>query len=141
MSRLCFTLVMAAASAGFRCGALAQAESPQKLPYPVAESPPPAIYSIDPVSGAAGTALTIIGFSFTASNTVMFGDTPIQNVPIAWWAGVNCVQGKPECHPGINQALVVTVPVGVAPGRHDIYVRNTNGMSNAVTFAVLNRTP
>jgi len=92
------------------------AQASPHLPYPVTNFPSPTIYSIDPASGAAGTSFTIIGFSFTASNTVLFGGKSIPNVPIAWAAGINCVEGNPSCHSGINQALTVTVPSDATAG-------------------------
>jgi hypothetical protein len=92
------------------------------------------------VSGAAGASVAIIGFGFSTKNTVHFGGQTILDVPIAWAAGVTCVQGDSRCHPGINQALMITVPAAANAGHYDVFVETANGTSNVVTF-VLNSAP
>ena len=106
---------------------LAAAQSP---------TPAPAIYSVEPASGAVGTSVTIIGFGFAASNTVHFGEQTIPDVPIAWSVGITCAQGDSRCHPGINQALVITVPVTAKAGSYNISVETANGLSNFVSFVL-----
>jgi hypothetical protein len=106
----------------------------QSLGVPMAAAP--TIYSIDPASNTAGERVTIVGFGFLTSNTVRFGRSSIPNVPIAWQAGIQCVQGKSACHPGINQALVITVPRDATAGQYDFSIENSNGVSNVVLFTV-----
>jgi hypothetical protein len=113
---------------------LAHGQIPDKAVSPA--SPPPVIYSLDPTSGRPGNAVTIVGFGFTTSNKVALGTTSIGDVPIAWAAGINCVRGSGTCHPGINQALVVHIPIATAPGAYAVSVENANGTSNAITFVV-----
>jgi hypothetical protein len=105
---------------------------------PSAEKPPnaPSIYYIAPTYGAAGENITIVGFRFSTTNTVVFDTKSIFDVPIAWWAGIACVQGDPLCHPGVNQALVITVPGDATPGPHSVSVKHENAVSNVVTFTV-----
>jgi hypothetical protein len=104
-------------------------------------SPPaqagPVIYSISPDRGAAGEQLAITGRGFAASNTVRVGEKSIADVPIATVAGINCMPGTSNCHPGINQVLRVTVPTDANLGSADVSVVNANGTSNAVPFTVL----
>jgi hypothetical protein len=97
----------------------------------------PSIYSIKPALGVAGNELTINGFGFSTSNTVHFGNKSIGNVSIAWQAGITCVAGSSDCHPGINQALIVTIPQDGAPGMYDISVENPDGISNVVVFTIV----
>ena len=97
----------------------------------------PSIYSIKPTLGAAGNELTINGFGFSTSNTVHFGNKSIGNVSIAWQAGITCVAGSSDCHPGINQALIVTIPQDGAPGMYDVSVENPDGISNVVVFTIV----
>jgi hypothetical protein len=110
---------------------LAHAQSPS-----VPKAAPPTIYSIDPASNTAGKRVTIVGSGFLKRNTVRFGQSSIPDVPIAWQAGIQCVQRKSACHPGINQALVITIPRDATAEPHEISVGNMNGVSNIVTIAV-----
>ena len=64
------------------------------------------------------------------------GKVSIPDVPIAWQVGVVCVQGKPECHSGINQALISTIPPNGQPGKYNIFVENANGTSNILRFTI-----
>jgi hypothetical protein len=75
------------------------------------------------------------------SNTVHLGGKSISDVPIAWSAGVNCVQGNSACHPGINQALVLRIPRDAPAGQYDVFVENVNGVSNIVTFMLIGAPP
>jgi hypothetical protein len=99
--------------------------------------PAPSIYSIDPSSGPGGIPVTIIGYGFSVVNIVHFGKITISDVPIAWQVGVVCVQGKPGCHSGINQALNVIIPGNQQPGKYGIFVENTNGASNILRFTII----
>lgn len=77
--------------------------------------------SLSPVSGEPGTSLTIYGTNLDFfNNTVYFGSQPIANVPSQ-----------------NGSSLVVTVPGGVAPGGVGVYVTNTHGTSNTLTFNVI----
>jgi hypothetical protein len=109
--------------------AIAQTPSPAAQPAPV-------VYRIEPAVPQAGANITVVGRGFASSNTVVFGKTSIRDVPVAWAAGITCVQGDSACHPGINQGLVFTVPPDATAGRYDISVENGNGVSNAITVAV-----
>jgi hypothetical protein len=104
-------------------------------------SPPaqagPVIYSISPDRGATGEQLAITGRGFTSSNTVRIGGKSIADVPIATAAGINCMPGKSDCHPGINQVLRVKVPPDASLGPADVVVENANGTSNGMPFTTL----
>jgi len=123
-----FTVIIGVIS----CAVLAAAQSPSGVPPPT-----PSIYSIEPASAAAGTKVTIIGFGFSTSNTVHVGGQTIPDVPVAWSAGITCVQGESHCHPGVNQALVITIPVAAKAGQYNVSVENANGVSNVVAFVLI----
>ncbi len=77
--------------------------------------------SLSPVSGEPGTSLTIYGTNLDyANNTVYFGSQPVANVP-----STN------------GTSLVVTVPGGLTPGGAGVYVTNSRGTSNTLTFNVI----
>ncbi len=77
--------------------------------------------SLSPVSGEPGTSLTIYGTNFDYSNnTVYFGSQPVANVP-----STN------------GSSLTVTVPGGINPGGAGVYVTNSRGTSNTLTFNVI----
>lgn len=77
--------------------------------------------SLSPVSGEAGTSLTIYGTNLDYyNNTVYFGSQPVANVP-----SIN------------GTSLTVTVPGGVNPGGVGVYVTNSRGTSNTLTFSVI----
>ena len=97
---------------------------------------PPIIYSIQARSSASASKVTIVGFGFASSNTAHIGNRSFYGVPIAWQAGIACVMRQPHCHSGINQALVVTVPGGLATGPYGVSVENVNGVSNTVAISV-----
>jgi hypothetical protein len=109
---------------------------PANAQSPVERAPAPAVYSIDPAYGGSGEGVAIIGFGFSASNTVRFDSTSLRDVPIAWQVAINCVVGNPACHPGINQALVIIVPPDATVGPHHVSVESASGVSNAVSFTV-----
>lgn len=80
-----------------------------------------ALTSLSPVSGEPGTSLTIYGTNLDyINNTVYFGSQPVANVP-----SVN------------GSSLTVTVPGGVNPGGVGVYITNSRGTSNTLTFSVI----
>ncbi len=77
--------------------------------------------SLSPVSGEAGTSITLYGTNLDYSNnTVYFGSQPVANVP-----SYN------------GTSLTVTVPGGVTPGGVGVYVTNSRGTSNTLTFTAI----
>jgi hypothetical protein len=106
-------------------------------PFSPTALPAPSIYSIDPSSGPGGIPVTIIGYGFSGANIVHFGKISIPDVPIAWQVGIVCVQGKPACHSGINQALNIIIPGNQQPGTYGIFVENANGASNILRFTIM----
>ena len=108
---------------------------------PLSPQSAPVIYSVEPTSAPAGEQITIIGRGFSMSNTVRLGGQSISDVSIAWSAGINCVQGNPACHPGINQALFIRVPRDATAGQYDVSVENENGVSNIATFTLIGPSP
>ncbi len=77
--------------------------------------------SLSPVSGEPGTNLTIYGTNLDYyNNTVYFGSQPVANVPSS-----------------NGSSLTVTVPGGVTPGGVGVYVTNSRGTSNTLTFSVI----
>lgn len=111
------------------------------------------LYNESPSSGAVGTTVTLTGFGFTNSNTVLMdGNVAASNVPITSSIAISCTT-NPSCHGGINQSITFTVPSALAPycapgyacpqymrlltpGSYQITVLNSNGTSNALTFTV-----
>src|SRR3989338_5967607 len=77
--------------------------------------------SITPVSGERGTNITIYGTNLDYyNNTVYFGSQPVANV-----ASSN------------GTSLNVTIPTGINPGGVGIYVTNSRGTSNTLTFNII----
>jgi len=112
----------------------------------------PVIYSITPAEGPVGTTVDISGFGFTADNTIHFGSGVIAHVASSGGIAIACTT-DPNCRPGIRQNLEFTVPQSVGPncppgsmcpmylqlitpGTYTVYVENSNGTSNTVTFTV-----
>lgn len=111
------------------------------------------LYNESPTAGVVGTTVTLTGFGFTNSNTVLMdGSVAASNVPISSSIAIACTT-NPTCHGGINQSIVFTIPsslspncpVGsmcpmymrlVTPASYQITVLNSNGTSNAITFTV-----
>jgi probable HAF family extracellular repeat protein len=96
----------------------------------------PTISTISPSSAFPGATVTITGQGFTADNTIMFGQTAIQHVPIAKAYGIACT-ATPGCQSGIFQILVFTVPTSALLGQYNVLVRNSGGSSGTVPFAVV----
>ncbi|MSU73543.1 hypothetical protein EXS56_00180 [Candidatus Kaiserbacteria bacterium] len=79
--------------------------------------------SLSPVSGEPGTSLIIYGTNLdNVNNTVYFGSQPVANVPSS-----------------NGTSLTVTVPGGITPGGAGVYVTNSRGTSNTLTFNVIAR--
>lgn len=115
------------------------------------------LYSINPTSGQVGASVSITGFGFTNSNTVLMdGLVAAQNVPITSSIAIACTT-NPTCHGGINQTITFTVPSALAPycapgqmcaqymrqvmpGTYNITVLNANGASNTLYFTVTGST-
>ncbi|MBI5457864.1 IPT/TIG domain-containing protein [Candidatus Kaiserbacteria bacterium] len=77
--------------------------------------------SISPVSGERGTTITVYGTNLDYfNNTVYFGSQPVANVPSQ-----------------NGTSLTVTIPWGVNPGGVGVYVTNSRGTSNTLTFNVI----
>ncbi len=77
--------------------------------------------SLSPVSGERGTSITLYGSNLDYSNnTVYFGSQPIANVP-----SYN------------GTSLTVTIPWTLNPGSVGVYVTNSRGTSNTLTFSVI----
>ena len=114
---------------------------------------PMSLYSLSPASGNIGTTVTITGYGFTSSNTILMdGSVVARDVPITSSTGFTCTDSL-TCKSAVRQTLVFTVPdalapycpVGsfcaqymrmVTPGAYTITVTNTNGTSNGVRFTV-----
>ena len=115
---------------------------------------PVTIYSITPLTGPVGTTISIRGFGFTSNNTVHFAGGALGNIPITSSVAIACTT-DPNCHGGINQTLLFTVPSSIGPycppnsmrmcamymqlitpGTYTLYVENDNGRSNSFTFTV-----
>ncbi len=77
--------------------------------------------SLSAVTGLPGTSVTIYGSGFDFSNnTIYFGSTPLANV-----ASSN------------GTSLTFTVPVYATAGTVGVYVTNSHGTSNTLSFGVL----
>jgi hypothetical protein len=122
-----FALLMTMGLSGF---ASAQAPSPAAQGAPV-------IYRIEPNAPRAGDTITIVGRGFASRNTVVFGRTSLHDVLVAWAAGITCVPGNTDCHPGVNQGLILTVPANATARHYEVSVETGNGVSNRVTVAVI----
>lgn len=113
----------------------------------------PTLYSISPASGPTGTTVSIQGFGFSASNTILIdGMVAQRDVPIASSVAIACTT-DPSCHGGINQTLTFSLPSFLSPdcpmgsmcpmylrllepGHVTVTVRNDGGVSNGLPFIV-----
>lgn len=111
------------------------------------------LYSISPDRGPVGTDISIRGFGFSNSNTILVdGMVAARDVPIASSVAIACTT-DPSCHGGINQILTFSLPsslspycpVGAAcplyvrllePGTFTVTVRNGDSVSNGLSFTV-----
>lgn len=114
---------------------------------------PVSIYSESPTAGPVGTTVTLTGYGFSNSNTVLMnGSVAATNVPITSSIAIACTT-NPNCHGGIQQTITFKVPSALAPycaqgfacaqymmevmpGQYTVTVLNAYGTSNAVTFTV-----
>jgi peptidoglycan hydrolase-like protein with peptidoglycan-binding domain len=115
------------------------------------------LYTITPTSGATSTVVSLTGFGFTSSNTILMdGFVAARNVPITSSIAVACTT-DPSCKGGIRQTIQFTVPDSLSPncptgsacplylrlmnpGTYAIKVQNDNGQSNALQFTVTGTT-
>jgi len=115
----------------------------------------PVIESITPTSGPVGTTVTLGGNGFTADNIIHFGGGAVAHVaasPAVFNCPMQPVGSTGGCG-AYSQMLTFTVPQSVGPycppgamcpmylqlitpGAYTVYVENSNGTSNKVTFAV-----
>ncbi len=70
--------------------------------------------------GEAGSDITLFGAGFTSSNTVYFGDIPVENVAASQ-----------------AERLTVTVPQDIESGFYELEVENENGVSDGQAFFVV----
>ena len=77
----------------------------------------PYIQSLSPTSGPAGTVVTVYGSGFTFSNTLLFNGSVLP---------VNSINGT---------TLSFTVP-NLSAGTYSLYVQNSNGTSNQLSFSI-----
>lgn len=114
---------------------------------------PISLYSLSPSAGVVGTTVSVTGYGFTNSNTVLMnGSVAARNVPISSSIAIACTT-DPSCKGGIRQTLIFTIPdslspncpVGsmcpmymrlITPGTYTITVNNENGTSRGMTFVV-----
>lgn len=115
--------------------------------------PAATLYSISPASGSVGAEVSIRGFGFSSSNTVLIdGMVAQRDVPITSSVAIACTT-DPSCHGGINQTITFTVPGSLSPycppgsmcalymrvlepGDVTVTVRNDSGVSNGLPFTV-----
>ncbi len=98
----------------------------------------PVVSSLSPVSGAAGSQVTIIGTGFTSTNnTVTFAGNPITGLNSNGTSLTFTVPSaiNPSCYYSTPQCLAPAVII--QPGAYDVTVTNANGASNVVNFTVI----
>lgn len=111
------------------------------------------LYSLSPQSGPTGTQISIRGFGFSNSNTILIdGMVAARSIPIASSMAIACTT-DPSCHGGINQTITFTLPDSVGPdcpvgsmcplymrlltpGKVTITVRNSTSVSNGLPFTI-----
>lgn len=100
----------------------------------------PQITSISPSSGQVGTTFTIYGSGFTSDNNVKFDIGGASHVA----AGNNgttltfTVPGyvSPTCPFSNMSCAVIAIAKRIDPGVYNVYVENSNGLSNMAQFNV-----
>jgi IPT/TIG domain len=92
------------------------------------------LYALSPQSGSAGTSVTLTGFGFTNDNAIHFGSVVTKHVLVRSTFGVSCTVA-PSCRGGVRQLLVFKVPAA-PPGKYRVFVENSNGESNQLSFSV-----
>lgn len=111
------------------------------------------LYSLSPESGSVGATVSIRGFGFSNSNTILIdGLVAARDVPIASSVAIMCTTDS-SCHGGINQTITFTLPSTISPdcpigsacplyvrmltpGNVTITVRNAENVSNGLDFTV-----
>ena len=111
------------------------------------------LYAVTPTQGPVGTQVSIRGFGFSGSNTILVdGLVAARNVPITSSIAIACTT-DPSCHGGINQTITFTLPGSVSPncpvgslcpmfireltpGTVTITVQNGGGTSNGLPFTI-----
>lgn len=114
---------------------------------------PVSLYSLSPSAGVVGTTVSVTGYGFTNSNTILMdGSVVARDIPVSSSVAIACTT-DPSCKGGIRQTLTFTVPSALAPycapgmacamvmrqvtpGSYTITVNNTNGTSGGKTFVV-----
>ncbi len=111
--------------------------------FTVTSNPPstqPAITSLSPSSGSAGTIVTINGSGFYGNNTVYFGGSIVSATASS--NGQMLSFTVPEyitpCGPGMYCTMMARL---VTPGNYDVKVINNTGTSNSVNFTVTSTNP
>jgi hypothetical protein len=134
-----------------------QQNPPASPPQSTPTSPPPtppinnkesvAINSISPTSGRIGTKIRIVGTDFTATgNTVHFGLASnsydsLGSIYPGYSATNNTIEfivptkDKPMC-PLDQPMCPIRAPDPITPGTYYIFISNSQGASNAVSFTV-----
>ncbi len=125
---------------------LSRAAAMEVLPWtPLRDATPPSvfaetarmqvrIYALSPQSGPAGTPVTVTGFGFTNDNAIHFGNQVVTHVMVKSRFGVSCTVA-PNCQGGVRQLLVFKAPTA-PPGEYRVFVENSNGKSNELSFFV-----
>jgi peptidoglycan hydrolase-like protein with peptidoglycan-binding domain len=80
----------------------------QKVSCASTTTSPVSIQSITPTSGPIGTTVSISGYGFTSSNTVLFSEGAINNIPVSSTSTVECFAAA-GC-PAPQQVLTFTIP-------------------------------
>jgi hypothetical protein len=97
------------------------------------------LYNESPTTGAVGTTVSITGFGFTSSNTILMdGNVAVSNVPISSSQTLTFTIPSalaPYCAPGTACPMYMRL---LTPGQYNITVLNSNGTSNALSFMVTN---
>lgn len=111
------------------------------------------LYSLSPEQGPVGTEVSIRGFGFSNSNTILIdGMVAARDVPITSSVAISCTT-DPHCHGGINQTITFSIPSSLSPycppgsacplyirlltpGTTTVSVRNGDAVSNGLEFTV-----
>ena len=97
----------------------------------------PVINNINPISGAAGSQVTLTGTGFTSTgNTVTFSGNPMTDITSNGTSLTFTVPTalNPSCYYSKPQCLAPTVIM--QPGIYQVTVTNANGTSNVINYTV-----
>lgn len=109
----------------------------------------PAITGMTPSFGAAGTVFTVFGSGFTpAGNEIYLDYTPTGS---SWYTlstsansnGASIAAGVPQMYPCPtyrNGGVGCPAPSAITPGTHTLTIKNTNGISNSISFTITGTT-